>query len=108
MNGDNVVTCVYCGQAYPEGTPTHGATILTEHIKLCEKHPMRKAEAVSLKLWSALVALVGSDGVEELQAMKLFLLGARTALANNPEELKMVEASIKAIDVLIETSQQVG
>ena len=39
----NTLTCVYCGMAYPEGTPPHGARILTEHIKVCEKHPMRQA-----------------------------------------------------------------
>ena len=36
------LTCVYCGQEYPPGSPTHGAAVLTEHIKQCEKHPMRK------------------------------------------------------------------
>ena len=40
---DHVITCVYCGQAYPENTPTHGADVkvLTEHIKVCPKHPMK-------------------------------------------------------------------
>lgn len=39
---DHIITCVYCGQAYPENTPTHGADVkvLTEHIKVCPKHPM--------------------------------------------------------------------
>ena len=40
-----VLTCVYCGQAYPPGSPTHGAEVLTEHIKVCAKHPLRAAEA---------------------------------------------------------------
>ena len=39
-----VVTCVYCGQAYPPGTPTSQHELLTAHIKICEKHPMRVAE----------------------------------------------------------------
>lgn len=38
------LTCVYCGQMYPPNTPTHGSEVLTEHIKVCEKHPMRKLE----------------------------------------------------------------
>ena len=42
---ERIVTCVYCGQEYPDGTPTSGANVLTEHIKACEKHPMRKLEA---------------------------------------------------------------
>ena len=41
---EGVVTCVYCGMAYPQGTPTHGVAILTEHIKICPKHPMRDLE----------------------------------------------------------------
>ena len=42
----NVVTCVYCGHEYPPGTPTSGSNImqLTEHIKVCEEHPMRALE----------------------------------------------------------------
>lgn len=39
------VTCVYCGRVYPDGTPTHQNELLTEHIKVCEKHPMRQVEA---------------------------------------------------------------
>jgi hypothetical protein len=39
---NNILTCVYCGMAYPEGTPPHGSKILTDHIKICEKHPMSK------------------------------------------------------------------
>lgn len=35
-----ILTCVYCGEEYPPGTPTHGSKVLTEHIKKCPKHPM--------------------------------------------------------------------
>ncbi len=48
LNARNTLTCVYCGMAYPPGSPTHGAAVLTEHIKVCEKHPLRAAE-VELK-----------------------------------------------------------
>jgi len=44
---ERVLTCVFCGQAYPPGTRTHGADVLTAHIRACEKHPLRKAEAVA-------------------------------------------------------------
>ena len=36
----SVVTCVYCGMEYPDGTPAAKAKILTEHIKVCTSHPM--------------------------------------------------------------------
>jgi len=55
---DHVVTCVYCGQAYPENTPTHGAdvAVLTEHIKVCPKHPMRQCQEENVQLRRALEA----------------------------------------------------
>ena len=56
------LTCVYCGQEYPPGSPTHGAKVLTNHIKICEKHPMNKMR-------KALIALVGTEDVEELKGM---------------------------------------
>lgn len=43
--GASILTCVYCGHAYPSGTPTHGVALLTAHIAVCEKHPLRAAEA---------------------------------------------------------------
>lgn len=46
----NVLTCVYCGHQYPEGTPPHGAKVLTDHIKVCEKHPMRELEVENAHL----------------------------------------------------------
>ena len=50
----NSLTCVYCGMAYPEGTPPYGSQVLTDHIKVCEKHPLRAAEATIAKLRAAL------------------------------------------------------
>lgn len=40
LQAGNVLTCVYCGHAYPPGSPDHGAEVLTTHIKVCPKHPM--------------------------------------------------------------------
>jgi hypothetical protein len=58
-----VLTCVYCGHAYPPGSPEHGAEVLTEHIKVCEKHPMRALEAE--------LALLLDDPVVAARAFKL-------------------------------------
>jgi hypothetical protein len=41
-NAPNVLTCVFCGHAYPPGSPTHGADELTAHVKICKKHPMAR------------------------------------------------------------------
>jgi len=86
---NNTLTCIYCGMAYPEGTPPHGAKILTDHITVCEKHPMRK-------LRKALAALVGAETKAELEAMEL-------ALRASPgiEQDKIV--AINAIHALLET-----
>lgn len=49
------LTCVYCGQEYPQGTPTWGSKVLTDHIKVCKKHPLHKAEQIIIELKEKLV-----------------------------------------------------
>ena len=66
----DTLTCVYCGSQYPEGTPPFGAQILTDHIRVCEKHPMRKLELNNAKLRKALADLVGAESASELEAME--------------------------------------
>lgn len=85
----NILTCVYCGEAYPEGTPPHGSKVLTDHILVCEKHPMRKLRV-------ALVGLVGVDGKEDLEKLE-----AMIRLMPAPDADKAV--TINAIHALIET-----
>lgn len=96
-----VVTCVFCGAPYPSGTPTHGAQILTEHIRVCEKHPMRKLESDNAKLRSALVGLVGADTKEELEGME----GA-IRLLPMPERDRA--QTLNAIHALLDTLSQRG
>lgn len=40
QNKSRIVTCVYCGHAYPPGTPTSNYESLNAHIRVCDKHPM--------------------------------------------------------------------
>jgi hypothetical protein len=44
LRDGRVLTCVYCGQQYPQGTPAAGAQVLTNHIRVCPQHPMRALE----------------------------------------------------------------
>jgi hypothetical protein len=88
-----IVTCVYCGHEYPDGTPTAKHELLTEHIKTCEKHPMREAEKKIEKLRTALAGLVGAETLEELNMLEGVL---RSTPA--PESDKI--AAINAIDAL--------
>lgn len=95
----NTLTCVYCGSAYPEGTPTHGSQVLTDHIKVCEKHPLRQAEQKILKLRTVLVALIGASKKSELEQMEFILRSA-------PAPMEDKVAALDAIHVLIETSEE--
>jgi hypothetical protein len=92
----NTLTCVYCGHAYPEGTPPHGSQVLTDHIRGCEKHPMRQLETDRAKLRKALVGLVGVDGREDLEKMEGVM-----RLMPMPDEDKM--NTINAVHALRDT-----
>lgn len=92
----SVLTCVYCGMEYPQGTPSHGASVLTEHIKVCPKHPMRNAEFTIKKLRSALVELIGTDSIKELEQMEFEI-----RVSSAPEADKT--SALNAIHALIET-----
>ena len=93
----NTLTCVYCGMAYPEGTPPHGAQVLTDHIRVCEKHPMREAERKIEVLRTALIGMIGAGTKEELAQMELAI-----GMLPAPEQDKAV--SINAIHALIATA----
>jgi len=74
MDGKNrVLTCVYCGMEYPQDTPAWGNKVFIDHIKVCEKHPMKKVCDDYAKVRKALIGLVGVDTKEELDAMEIQL-----------------------------------
>ena len=90
VNEKRVLTCVYCGQEYPQNTPAWGDKVLTDHIKSCEKHPMSK-------LRKALAELVGASTIEELKAIE-------TAIRSMPGVEQDKIAALNAIHALIETA----
>ena len=94
----NTLTCVYCGTAYPEGTPPHGSKVLTDHIKVCEKHPLRESVEKIKKLRNALICLIGASEKRELEAMEIIV---RQALIPERDRVGM----LNAIHVLIETAE---
>lgn len=95
MDG-RILTCVYCGNEYPQDTPAHGSQVLTEHIKVCERHPMRKAEADIAMLRSALAGFIGADSEDELRQIEVAM-----RLLPAPDADKAV--SINAIHALLAT-----
>lgn len=92
-----ILTCVYCGHEYPQDTPAHGSQVLTDHIKTCKAHPLRKAEEDIFLLRSALIGLIGVDSETELRQMEAFFRSAPV-----PDSDKAV--SINAIHALLATS----
>lgn len=93
-----VLTCVYCGHEYPQGTPPAGDQILTNHIRECAKHPLRKAEATIKLLRNALAGVVGASDPQELR-------GIEAAMRTLPAPGEDKEVTINAIHALLETSE---
>lgn len=103
-----VLTCVYCGHSYPPGTPASGSDALTAHIKVCEKHPLRAAEARIAALEAANKRLVEAvdglanvllerfndinrlthNGKHAVPSLKLWLDSTRAALADAEAAVK--------------------
>ena len=97
MNG-RILTCVYCGHEYPQDTPAAGSQVLTDHIRGCEQHPLRKAEADINLLRSALAGLIGTDTETELRQMEAVM---RLLPAPNADKA----ASINAIHAMLATTR---
>lgn len=93
------VTCVYCGHSYPDQTPTHGSEILTDHIRVCPKHPLRKAEADITLLRSALITLVGDSDPRVLNLMKA---ACEPVVSSQPN----AKSAIIAINALLATGRE--
>ena len=98
MSNKRLITCVYCGHEYPDQTPASGAQVLKDHIKICEKHPMREAEEKIRLLRKALSDLVGASETEELEQLELML---RTMPGIESDKI----VSINAIHALLKTAQ---
>lgn len=96
-----VLTCVYCGHEYPQGTPAAGDSVLTDHIKVCDKHPMRELQQQADRLRNALGQLVGASEVTELKGMEVAIRAA-------PAPAEDKAAILDAIRALIATAPQVA
>jgi hypothetical protein len=97
-----ILTCVYCGHEYPQDTPAAGVQILTDHIRVCAKHPMRKAESDIKKLRSALIGLVGASDKSELEGIEAF---TRTYMAQGSVPRKDGTAMINAVHAILNTNE---
>ena len=97
MSERTVVMCVYCGLEYPDVTPAAKHELLTAHITVCEKHPMRKAEENIKRLRTALAGLIAVETPEDLDRLESILRVTRA-----PESDKIL--ALNAIDALRATA----
>ena len=96
---ERVLTCVYCGHQYPDGTNSHGEKVLTDHISNCDKHPIRFVIQERDLLRSALAGIVGASEPDELRKMEVVM---RSLPA--PDQDKAV--TLNAIHALIATASK--
>lgn len=61
MRDTQTLRCAFCGAAHPPGTPDSQHDLLSAHIRVCERHPMREVEAESARLRAALQAIADHD-----------------------------------------------
>lgn len=86
-----IVTCIYCGYAYPTGTPTNRHKRLTDHIKVCPDHPMKKVvEALQGTLHSLEYVTSQEDKFKNIQ------LNGRTV---RDERIAVARAVLKELDL---------
>lgn len=95
-----VLTCVYCGHKYPQDTPAAGDQVLTDHIRICPKHPLRAAEKKIKLLRSALIGLVGASDRKELEGIEAF---TRIYMAQGTIPQKDGSGMINAVHAILET-----
>lgn len=100
----HTVTCVYCGYAYPEDTPTHGAPVLTAHIKNCPEHPLRQVEEENKKLYNAHLCKL-CDGVLPVSD-KTIILASGTPAEIGPICLPCANTIIDSLNVATELGFQ--
>lgn len=103
MSEQVVVTCVFCGLAYGPGTPTHGAEVLVEHIRVCKKHPMRHVESVARKLLDGAMTMMAAETIDDAREMRkglavLCVSGNRDAIEQALQTIPMVDAVIEALE----------
>jgi len=98
-----ILTCVYCGHEYPQDTPAAGSEVLTEHIKVCDRHPLRKAERTIASLHDALEQLIDNTDIPPDKNCRCFISppcndcveysSIREALSDAYAAIKMVNQS---------------
>lgn len=102
------MTCAFCGQAYGPGTPAHGAEVLTQHIRICAKHPQRNVERIARNLLNGALKMIGAETADELRGIKVMMAAmARddAAVIENVETTTpLIDAAIEALETNLGTT----
>jgi hypothetical protein len=53
QNKTQLLTCAFCNESYPPGTPKSNHDSLVEHIRECPKHPLKATVQALKELHSA-------------------------------------------------------
>ncbi len=92
-----MLICVYCGYRYPQGISLYDGSILSNHLSVCVKHPLRKAESDIALLRNALVGLVGADGREELEKMEAYIRSSACIEDDRAVSVNTIHALLKTL-----------
>lgn len=82
-----ILTCAFCGEAYPSGTPPTQHDALTVHIMKCEKHPLRGVIAERDRLKARMDAMMplfeeARDALPAITETSARIRGVRLDLAD--------------------------
>lgn len=81
-NQHRVLTCIYCGHQYEQGTPPASAQALTDHIAQCPEHPMTKLRDQIDQALVAYEVLREESHTDCMQAMRDILTGDIVVVEN--------------------------
>lgn len=97
-----VLTCVYCGHQYPDGTPAAKHAALTEHIQKCPKHPMTELRQKVTSFCDTMTEALGAEPLaEEEHDLDVLAETIMTRLeAQNREDGKLIAAEKELHDVM--------
>ena len=105
LNGDRslpvrepVLTCVFCGTEYPQGTPAHGDQVLIDHIRVCEKHPLRRAEADRKLLLDAAFEVLDESELCQIRALGAVAKRLVSAGEGDRAAITLIDAVIAVLE----------
>lgn len=93
--------CAYCGHEYPRGTPKSRNRALTEHIKVCLEHPMRRAEERNRLLYTKLVKTQAALATVRTNLKMIEVMAAEALRTDEMIGMEQIEADARgALEII--------